>query len=133
MNTTQLQYVKQALKLALDYVRLPKSEPAGSNQLNLHTNHEKHLERQIQNAQSLVGNELAPVYHDQNVLPFVLGATYLFIVNHEPKFVLDDWAAADTTYNYMRRHKADLFIADLRVKPVIHNPLDDDDVEAAIL
>ncbi len=120
MNTMQLESIQMTLREVLRSVR----------SVGLAT-----CERQVQTVQSLIGQELRPQPpFDNNTLPYVQDATYLFVINHEPRFVLDDWAAADSTWNWLRRDDPQFRdkIRDLRVIPVVHDPVDDDAVDAAI-
>jgi len=84
-------------------------------------------ERQIQNAQSLIGDALAeqtsrPKGH---TLQYREGCTYLFVCSGIPKFTLNDWGAADTTYRFMLAQGYHHLV----VIPVANNPRDDDAID----
>lgn len=120
MNTTHLQQLKQALRQALDYVRHSTHESDGLAK--------GQTLRMIQNAQSLVGTEAAKAVGVYKMFAYLPGATYLFLVDGEPKFALDDWAAADSTYAYLFREMP----GRIRVDVIANNPVGEDEI-AAIL
>jgi|SRR3569833_359544 len=122
MNTTQMQFIKQVLREALEYVRHSTHESDGLAK--------GQMLRMIQNAQSRVAEDLLPMdLGPGNTLPYKEGCTYLFVIQHEPKFVLDSWGAADTTYHWMKRETPWL---DIKVIPVVNNPADDAEVNMAV-
>ena len=122
MNLTRKQFIKQVLREALEYVGKSTHESDGLAK--------GQMLRMIQNAQSRIAEDLMPMdLGPGNTIPYKKGCTYLFMVQHEPKFVLDDWDAADTTYHWMKRETPWL---DIRVIPVVSNPADDTEVEVAV-
>lgn len=116
MKITQLLLIQHTLKEALTFVRLVQKggdvvQPAYLG-----------LGRRIQNAQSIIATDMMVQTFPGNTLPYVKGASYLFIVDDEPKFVLDDWAAADSTKDW---YNTPGYRRMIKIVPVLNNPTED--------